>query len=249
MELRMPTLDSARLKLGRADQHLEWLAQDLRRIAAENKAALPKQFRLEPGQRGEFVPPVLPGPEWGLVIGDCVQNLRAALDHTAFSLTPVEVRVANPRKPQFPLFDDEPSYHKHGESRIADVDPQAKATIERFQPYNQSNPKTDSLYLLEVLSNIDKHRVIHAVAHVVQRVRAKTSRGSMQQVEDTSGSGLPTFAIKAEGPDDVYADVEVTFSVIFSNSEEATNRRVVSTLRDIRTRVAEVIDVLEPYAV
>lgn len=144
----MPTLLSARLKLDRADQHLEWLAQDFQRIAAENKAVLPKHCRLEPGQRMEIIPPVQPGAEWGLVIGDCVQNLRAALDHSAWSLSPVNVRQASPRKPQFALFDNEDVYRKRGEWRIADIDPHAKAIIEGFQPYNQPNPKADSLPLL-----------------------------------------------------------------------------------------------------
>jgi hypothetical protein len=245
----MPSLDSARLKLARADHHLEWLAQDLRRITSENQAALPDHFRVEPGQRVEFVPPVAPGLAWGVVLGDCVQNLRAALDHTAWSLTPVSVRHANPKRPQFPIFDDIDVYRDRGQSRVADVDPAARAIIESLQPYNYSEPHIDPLHLLEVLSNIDKHRIIHSVANVTSRVQARTSRGSVQQVQDTTGAGLPTFAISAEGPEDVYSEWIVTFTVIFSNSDDATNRRVVSTLRDIRKRVAEAVDALEPYAI
>jgi hypothetical protein len=245
----MPKLDSARLKLARADQHLEWLALDLRRITSENQAVLQKPYRVDPGQRVELIPPVTPGSEWGLVIGDCVHNLRGALDDTVWLLTPDSIRRANPKTPQFPIFDDMDAYRKRGESRIADIDPAAKAIIESFQPYNQSAPTADPLQLLEVLSNIDKHRVIHAVAHTLVRVEGRTSRGSLQRTEDTTGAGLPTFAISAEGPEDVQADVVATFSVIFSNSEEATNRRVVSTVREIRQRVADVVDALEPYAV
>ena len=98
-----------------------------------------------------------------------------------FRSPPVSVRQANPRKPQFPIFDDSTEYRKRGRSRIADIDPTAKAIIESSQPYNQSEPKADLLYLLEVLSNIDKHRVIHAVAQSVMRVQARTLHGSLEQ--------------------------------------------------------------------
>lgn len=53
----------------------------------------------------------------------------------------------------------------------------------------------------------------------------------------------------AAGPDEVYANVVVSISVIFTRGEDVTNYKVVSTLREIRARVAEVIDALEPDAV
>ncbi len=102
-----------------------------------------------------------------------------------------------------------------------------------------------------MLSNIDKHRVIHAVAQSTVRVEATTHHGSLQLVEDTTGKGLPTFAIVPDDPEakELHSEVTVTLSVLFSDSEDATNHRVVSTLRAIRARVAAVIDALEPYAV
>ena len=91
----------------------------------------------------------------------------------------------------------------------------------------------EPLHLLEVLSNIDKHRVIHAVAQSVDSVYAETLGGSLQQVEDTTGKRLPTFAIVPDDPEakEFHADVSVTLTVLFSDSEDATNRRVVGTLR------------------
>lgn len=74
------------------------------------------------------VPPFQPDAEWSVVIGDCIQNLRAALDHVAWSLTPVDIRTSFPKRPQFPIFDDYQAYIERGQSRIRDIDPKAKGT-------------------------------------------------------------------------------------------------------------------------
>lgn len=97
-----------------------------------------------------------------LVMGDCVQNLRAALDHLTWQLvlaagnTPCD-------KTAFPIFDS--NLTLKGNPRNITISggiaPRALEIIKSSQPYNRANgPKDHPLSILHDLSNIDKHRTV-----------------------------------------------------------------------------------------
>ncbi len=105
-------------------------------------------------------PPVL-DPDTELILGDCVHNLRSALDHLAYQLVVLNKRTPD-RRSNFPIFD-----HPHRKRRkcwlrrvpllVPGISPQANQIIENIQPY-QKGDIGHRLAELRELDNIDKHR-------------------------------------------------------------------------------------------
>lgn len=104
--------------------------------------------------------------EWSLIVGDFLNNLRAALDHMVW-----EFVAANGNKPSgtnaFPIFDQPPptdpdnGERKRWERSIAGISPDALALVESCQPYQgPDGPRLHLLHALRKLSNEDKHRVV-----------------------------------------------------------------------------------------
>lgn len=107
-----------------------------------------------------------PPLEWSTVLGDYLQNLRAALDHLIWIL----VR-ANGQSPSggnaFPIFDQSPPNKRgHGEREkwernTRGLHPAAIHLVELCQPYKGPNgPSVHTLAGLRRLSNEDKHRTL-----------------------------------------------------------------------------------------
>jgi hypothetical protein len=110
-----------------------------------------------------------PFPDWwGLIVGDCVQNLRAALDHLVCQL--VYDKGEEPTwRHAFPLF-TEPVTRRTWKNRTAKLDPQAVAFIERYQPYHHPDgARSHLLFALRELSNEDKHRLLLPAVGAVRR--------------------------------------------------------------------------------
>lgn len=106
--------------------------------------------------------PPSPDATWALIIGDCVHNLRSALDHLAWQLvilagnTPTE-------QTQFPISP------KLCTPKVAGgISGQATRLIESIQPKHRRNPIGERLWRIRVLDIIDKHRQLLAVAAVVR---------------------------------------------------------------------------------
>jgi hypothetical protein len=109
-------------------------------------------------------------PEWGLVLGDMVHNLRSALDHLVWQL--VLLNDEKPRRQnQFPIIRAKDEYWNVPNNRsesvrdrmLAGVAEDHRAFIDMVQPFNSGNdPSSTALAVLSWISNADKHRVVHA---------------------------------------------------------------------------------------
>lgn len=108
-----------------------------------------------------------PPPIVGLLVGDCIHNLRSALDHIVYSLISTNhLRLGKPpsEKAMFPICDTRSGYlHQIGKLKRLDGIPDAVATfIESLQPYHTREKGLDHtlhpLWVLNKLENIDKHR-------------------------------------------------------------------------------------------
>jgi len=123
-----------------------------------------------------FREPPLP---WSAIVGDTVQNLRAALDHLVWVL----VR-ANGHQPSnsnaFPIFDQMPPKKRGHRERerwnrqVHGLHPSVIRFIELCQPYKgPSRPSGHVLAGLRTLSNEDKHRtLLPAFAAIPERTDA-----------------------------------------------------------------------------
>lgn len=176
---------------------IDWARQNLIRLQAESKewfggdhhtvTAEPDAHPQRRGQTAFFVEAEPLPPNFGLLIGDCLQQMRAGLDHIAFALAsrytnplPDEIAEAS----EFPIFGDDSSKGlpgtgsdrfresskkgiptpRSGLAKIAGIDPAAQAIIEGLQPYHRGTDyRNDPLWRLHELSRIDKHRLLHVV--------------------------------------------------------------------------------------
>ena len=161
-------LTGVELKLARANDHLEVLRDEIDSFLGTADAEKPYGSVLqkddETGKR-RLCASVhrRPPPQISILIGDCLHNLRSALDHLAWKLGGDP--PPNEKSSEFPIFWDRSLFRKNpsgrsGYDKIAGAEERAQAIIEDVQPFNRADdPKLDPLWMLHELSTEDKHRL------------------------------------------------------------------------------------------
>jgi hypothetical protein len=99
--------------------------------------------------------------------GDVLQNLRSALDHLAFHLVEVGLRRRLGERVgsrvAFPIFKTANEYEASKIRKIKGARKAAIKAIDALKPYKRRSGN-QSLWLLNYLNNVDKHRHIFSVA-------------------------------------------------------------------------------------
>jgi hypothetical protein len=160
---------SVDLKLARADFQVRTICDQISAWTSKNLISARCELREERlGFRlilEDFVEPP-PLDDWGLFMGECVHNLRSALDNLAFALS--RLRCDPPVKPRaiaFPIFNDKSQFEKRGRAKLGQMSTRAAKHIELLQPFQRDGsaavgrPEDDALVLLQQLNNDDKHQV------------------------------------------------------------------------------------------
>lgn len=160
------TLESVDAKIRRAKWHREWLRTSIQTVIP--KTPPPERFTYEyPEGTAQVLvrvhnPPAI-DPDWALIVGDCLTNLRAALDHLAWQLV-LRFGEGPPNKHTFfPIY--ESRLNEKGNPRTVTItpgldSPDVLRLLESVQPFNSSVPDEDNLRALSRLVNIDKHRLL-----------------------------------------------------------------------------------------
>lgn len=103
---------------------------------------------------------------WGVYFGDMLYNLRGALDHLAFALAGKDSpNRGEDRDTQFIIARDAVAFKSAAGARLKYLSRRHRAMIEAEQPYikQPADVAIHPLTVLDQLSNIDKHRIIHVV--------------------------------------------------------------------------------------
>jgi hypothetical protein len=165
------SLDGPRAKLDRAKAHLHTLNKSVGAYKrSKTHEFIVTQLDLESREKVVHLRILREpkNPEWGLLIGDMVQNLRSALDHLVWQL--VILNGQEPRRQnQFPIIGTKPEYWEIPKDRsesvrdrmLLGVAEEHRAFIDAVQPFNAGDNPQTALVHLSWLSNVDKHRVIH----------------------------------------------------------------------------------------
>ena len=152
---------------------------------------------------------------WSLIVGDFVQNLRAALDHLVWQL--VRANGQQPgRSIAFPIFDQEPPMRRGHRERerwkamTRGVHPAALRFIERLQPYSPGGdgPSRNVLTALRKLSNEDKHRTILSAFSAIEHrepieidvVGVRDVRTPVEGGQVYAGRALKSYDLVLEAP-------------------------------------------------
>jgi hypothetical protein len=185
------SLEAVDLKLKRAQDRLGSLTDAANEFLSEpdNHTVAMEDHPHPPGFILRVKEVRSPPPEIGILIGECVQHYRSALDYLAFQLLVANRTGHIPAKlikrSEFPISNSGPKFrgrfNRKGEplggsgwAKLAGVGSEAATVIERLQPYHRrKNPGSRVLWQLQELSNIDKHRLLH-VTHGGQRGSAMT---------------------------------------------------------------------------
>ena len=186
-----PSLEGVDLKLNRAIDRFETLVNASNEFGEDpdSKLIVVEDHSEPPGIVLRVKEVRRPPPEIALLIGECVQQYRSALDHLAFQLLIANTRGRIParlvKRSEFPIFNSGPRFRGKlnrkgqplagsGLAKIEGIREDAARAIEQLQPYHRwKHPRTRILWQLQELSSIDKHRFPH-VAQAIQRGSAMT---------------------------------------------------------------------------
>lgn len=199
-----------------------------------------------------------PPPIIGLLIGDCVHNLRAALDHIIYALVSTNsTRPTNtPNKnTMFPIRDTREGYRHQLDKlqRLAGLPDEAAALVDTLQPYHTRekglNYKLHPLRVLDTLENIDKHRRLTIAAGIsnLAHVNLRDSGGGDSDIMVLShmlhdGAVLTSFPAKYR--DEVQVQSHLAVYVAFKETRElrsALNENVLDMLMQLIEYVANFV--------
>jgi hypothetical protein len=112
-----------------------------------------------------------PPLRWGVMLGDCVHNLRSALDHLICQLTLLDGgTMEDCERTQFPIASkSEAQFEQMADFRIPGLSKRHRAMVKRAQPYRAGDRAwKHPLAILADLSNTDKHRIINPTYSIIK---------------------------------------------------------------------------------
>jgi hypothetical protein len=232
------------LKIHRAQEHLdvlnqiaEWWFQTHPYRVGENLDA--KSGLKEIAVFADDQPPA----RLALVAGDVIQNLRSSLDHLVgeiarfasggYLMPKVEQAL------QFPITTSKGKFRaERRRGRLGCVPPRVQAAIHRLQPYRSRDAmERHPLFVLQELSNIDKHRRLPLLLSVISSISYDKIHVVSPSHFEVLGGGL--FVDKAVlvrmNPD---AQVEMDLGAIgveiaFGDGTPLPGAPLAQTLRDL----------------
>jgi hypothetical protein len=158
-----------RVKVERAKKHLTDLEGDIVANRGKYKHIVIDEGTVPVGGFFQGLPPVNKVPRLPVDIfsgaGEVIHDLRSALDHLAFQLAEVGTPSVEPsHKVGFPIAKSARSYEFIKPDKVAGMRPDAVAFIDALQPY-KGGCNGDTLWRINELDNINKHRTHLTVAH------------------------------------------------------------------------------------
>jgi len=214
------------LKVERAERQLEEVKSAMADYASRHpfravRARQPKDqrhiwlYRLEMTEE--------PDPMIPVIIGECLYDLRSALDHLAVAIAP----GSNRRSAAFPIEGTDPwekdaagaFVHDEGRRRsftakIKGMPDEVVKMIKEAQPYQREHPELETLGLLSSLQNADKHRQLVAIGSGILDARSVVTApvGVVQQRTTgfrRNGEEVAKFGFAGPPPDEREVTVEL----------------------------------------
>jgi hypothetical protein len=247
--IEYPFLRTAYLRVERAREHLEDIKQ--RSAAYWDSTEKHASFGLNVEAKKLYLRQPLnlrPLPaKVGLLAGEVIYNLRAALDYLVFELAILDTG-SEQRGTQFPIEDSKDSWRTHVYPRngrpsyLNGLTKKHIAAVKRCQPCRGLGGKRRFAWIARMrdISNADKHRQWTVVMGMVHgNVRWQSGPvGSFSEV----ASGKVYRAQKADGTDiDVHVDGNLIPFITLENGAP-----IIQTLQQFIARVTDILDAFKP---
>jgi hypothetical protein len=226
-------LQGAFLKLQRAEHHRKRLQEEVEAFFRHDPAPVVTQKETASANRSRYGLrwATDPPPRWSTIAGDCLQNMRNALDHIAWSCA-LRSNPSPPRNVGFRVAHSKQEWDlwiagKAGRKTQNSVGADAWKVMTDLQPHTRgiTDFHGDPLWMLSELARSDRHQALHfvAVAETATRfsVRELSQVGNVIDPNEPTVSPYPgdptipclmTPPVKAEGDDSTIStgDAKVT---------------------------------------
>lgn len=176
-----------------------------------------------------------PPATWSVVIGDCVHNLRTALDYLVWQLVKANDGTLTYRE-EFPVFTNSRDYAQNTSSKIGGVSDLAAERIESLQPYSGRNDWRQDLVTLHDLDRFDKHRALQVTGFVLSGFRMATATSNGNATPEylvpsgpfEDGQPIGRVAFTPIGPDaKLEVRPEASFDIAFDEPDSAATGLLV----------------------
>jgi hypothetical protein len=183
----MASLDSVKLKVIRAAEHLKSLEGEAIRYFAGNPGSIVTETEDKSGRiilrfvAVTPVPAIVP-----IIVGDAIQNLRSALDYLVWELVLAAKNVPT-EKNMFPICTSPEAFKDQiARGRLTGIAPDALTEIETLQPhYYGQKCEGAPIRVIDAFCNINKHRRVLLTVLAVHVARTQiTSSESGTSVQE-----------------------------------------------------------------
>jgi hypothetical protein len=235
-------LGGAYLRVRRASEHLAYLKQAIDSVDALWKSS-DQEMTIQVDLNTSEIRPIFPDnpppmiPSMcGLVVGETVYNLRAALDYLVYELAILD--SGSPQEgTQFLIEDCKKSWKRRWPTYMKGISVKHRTQIEELQPYNRGYEWTAAL---RDISNSDKHREWTVVATVIAG-NVTWQRGSVGSFEGRTGGFIHRATLASGTEIDVYVDHNLGRAITLDDGTP-----VIETLEQFIARVGETLDAFKP---
>lgn len=168
-------LTSAHAKLRRAGEHLNTIENEVRTWIDSRPYRVTRHTNIEFTKFSVrlYIDTPLPAERWSLMAGDCIHNLRSALDHLVYTVGNPQNACLSPtglRRLAFFIHEDPDAFSKYRRKAEALLPSEVLDAIEAVQPYRRKQERLPPLLgLLGSLDIRDKHRLLQVVFSQITR--------------------------------------------------------------------------------
>jgi hypothetical protein len=254
-------MESWERKLARADEHMKALDKALKRFVNQRpyRAVIEN---VDPGREAVLRARIdsQPPDELSALIGDALFNMRSGLDHIAWRLS--KPTTDQEGHVEFPIFGPgrEADYAKTISRKLPGASMDALKEVEAVQPFNGKHPGWHPLWRLYLLSNRDRHRLLHltgATAQLAELHYTEVRDMSLTLAEVNPVGAFEDGAVLARVhtvPTGPHPSMEIKlrtlWAVAFASDTPAPNMVVSVLMWAIRDYVHEVVVArLKPFIV
>jgi len=248
----MHPLDGVRQKIIRAEEHLVTIRADIERCLSQGEIVSKRD--VDDNRLFRFRPEI-PAPDlrFSIIIGECLHNLRSALEYIVRQLVIVNNRTPTNAN-QFPICLHPPGSDLNlRKDRLCGVSVKAKAVIEGLQPYKTPEFKNFAryhpLWILSELNNIDKHRTLTLTSVAgggdaeVRFIDSSGATVGTVRIAQIIASGTETLVHAPDhitNPDEMDVQFKGMFHVLFDDAPlngQEVNVVMVTLVRFVKERV------------